>query len=202
MLEGVLVAEGGGLEFDLVGDAVGGEVSTFGERDTVFCPLLSEVFGHQFLEHLAFVVLRGGAEFFEVFGGAKHDCFGVEFEDFTLIFGGLEAEAHSVATARTVKFEDVGQDIAFRKAGDDVAVFGKAENVIVGKCYRIVAVNHGFEKGGVVHHFGYLLSSFVNSIISLLQRKSSPAGIKKRKKFGENFVQFDERLRFAPLRSV
>lgn len=154
MLEGVLVAECGGLEFDLVGDAVGGEVSAFGEWDAVLCPLLSEVLGHQFLEHLAFIVLRGGAEFFEVFGGAEHDCFGVEFEDFTLIFGGLEAEAHSVATARTVKFEDVGQDIAFRKAGDDVAVFGKAENIIMRERFGIVAVNHRFEKRGVVHHFG------------------------------------------------
>ena len=142
MLEGVLVAEGGGLVFDLVGDAVGGEVSAFCERNAIFRPLLSEVLGHQFLEHLAFVVLRGGAKFFEVFGGAKHDCFGVEFEDFTLIFGGLEAEAHSVTTARAVKFENVGQDIAFCKAGDDIAVFGKAENVIVGKCLLLIQLYH------------------------------------------------------------
>ena len=160
MLEGVLVAEGGGLEFDLVGDAVGGEVSAFGERNAVLCPLLSEVFGHQFLEHLAFVVLRGGAEFFEVFGGAEDFALCVDFEDFFLCLCGLEAEAHAVATARAVEFEDIGQNRGIAEAGVNVATVGEAEDVVVGICYRVVAVNHGFEKG-VVRHGGVPLSQFL-----------------------------------------
>ena len=160
MLEGVLVAECGGLEFDLVGDAVGGEVSTFGERNAVLCPLLSEVFGHQFLEHLAFVVLRGGAEFFEVFGGAEDFALCVDFEDFFLCLCGLEAEAHAVATARAVEFEDIGQNRGIAEAGVNVATVGEAEDVVVGICHGIVAVNHGFEKV-VVRHGGVPLSQFL-----------------------------------------
>lgn len=153
MLEGVLVAECGGLEFDLVGDAVGGEVSAFGERNAVLCPLLSEVFGHQFLEHLAFVVLRGGAEFFEVFGGAEDFALCVDLEGFLLCLCGLEAEAHAVATARAVEFEDIGQNRGIAEASVNVATVDEAEDVFMGECYGVVAVNHGFEKG-VVRHFG------------------------------------------------
>lgn len=161
MAEGFLVAEGGGLELDLIGGAVGEfNVSALGEGDAVFRPLLSEVLGAEFLENLAFVVLAFGGEFFKELGGAEHDAVGVEFENFALCLGGLEAEAHSVSTARAVKLADHRQNVAFRKAGDNVAVFGKAEDIIVGIGALVVAVDHRFEKCSVCH-FGVPLSQFL-----------------------------------------
>ena len=164
MAEGLLVAEGGRLELDLIGSAVGElNVSALGEGDAVFRPLLTEVLGAEFLEDFALVVLAFGFQFFKELDGAEHDGFGVEFENFALSLGGLETDAHSVSTAGTVKLADHRQDVAFCKAGNDVAVFGKAENVIVGIGFGIVAVKHCLEKCGVVHS-GYLLSCSVNSI--------------------------------------
>ena len=145
MVEGFFVAEGGGLVFDLVADAVGGEVGSFGEGEAVLFPSLSEVLGADSFEGLALVVLHGGVHLIEVFLGADDEALGVDFEELFLCGGGLEAEAHSLSTTGSVELEDVGHYVGFCDAGVDVAVFSEAENVIVGIGDLIIAVNHGFE---------------------------------------------------------
>lgn len=131
--------------FDLVADAVGGEVRSFGEGEAVLFPFLSEVLGADSFEGLALVVLHGGVHLIEVFLGADDEALGVDFEELFLCGGGLEAEAHSLSTAGSVELEDVGHYVGFCDAGVDVAVFGKAENVVMSIGDLIIAVNHGFE---------------------------------------------------------
>lgn len=145
MVEGFFIAEGGGLVFDLVADAVGGEVRPFGEGKAVLFPSLSEVLGADSFESLALVVLHGGVHLIEVFLGADDEALGVDFEELFLCGGGLEAEAHSLSTAGSVELEDIGHYVGFCDAGVDVAVFGKAENVVMSIGDLIIAVDHGLE---------------------------------------------------------
>lgn len=133
------------MVFDLVADTVGGEVGSFGEGEAVLFPSLSEVLGADSFEGLALVVLHGGVHLVEVFLGADDEALGVDFEELFLCGGGLEAEAHSLSTAGSVKLEDVGHYVGFCDAGVDVAVFSKAENVVVGIGDLIIAVDHGLE---------------------------------------------------------
>ena len=145
MVEGFFVAEGGGLVFDLVVDAVGGEVRSFGEGKAVLFPFLSEVLGADSFEGLALIVLHGGVHLIEVFLGADDEALGVDFEELFLCGSGLEAEAHSLSTAGSVELEDVGHYVGFCDAGVDVAVFSEAENVVMGISDFIIAVDHGLE---------------------------------------------------------
>ena len=131
--------------FDLVADAVGGEVGSFGEGKAVFFPFLSEVLGADSFEGLTLIVLHGSVHFIEVFLGADDEALGVDFEELFLCGGGFEAEAHSLSTAGSIKFEDVGHYVGFCDAGVNVAVFSKAENVVMSISNLIVAVDHGLE---------------------------------------------------------
>lgn len=131
--------------FDLVADAVGGEVRSFGEGEAVLFPSLSEVLGTDSFESLALVVLHGGVHLIEVFLGADDEALGVDFEELFLCGGGLEAEAHPLPTAGSVELEDVGHYVGFCDAGVDVAVFSEAENVVMGISDLIIAVDHGFK---------------------------------------------------------
>lgn len=131
--------------FDLVADAVGGEVRSFGEGKAVLFPFLSEVLGADSFEGLTLVVLHGGMHLIEVFLGADDEALGVDFEELFLCGGGLEAEAHSLSTAGSVELEDVGHYVGFCDAGVDVAVFSEAEDVVVGIGDLIITVNHGFK---------------------------------------------------------
>lgn len=133
------------MVFDLVVDAVGGEVRSFGEGKAVLFPFLSEVLGADSFEGLALVVLHGGVHLIEVFLGADDEALGVDFEELFLCGSGLEAEAHSLSTAGSVELEDVGHYVGFCDAGVDVAVFSEAENVVMGISDFIIAVDHGLE---------------------------------------------------------
>lgn len=131
--------------FDLVADAVSGEVGSFGEGEAVLFPFLSEVLGTDSFEGLALVVLHGGVHFVEVFLGADDEALGVDFEELFLCGGGFEAEAHSLPTAGSVELEDVGHYVGFCDAGVDVAVFSEAEDVVMSISDLIIAVDHGLE---------------------------------------------------------
>ena len=133
------------MVFDLVADAVGGEVGSFGEGEAVLFPSLSEVLGADSFEGLALVVLHRSVHFVEVFLGTDDEALGVDFEELFLCDGGLEAEAHSLSTAGSVELEDIGHYVGFCDAGVDVAVFSEAENIVMGISDLVVAVDHGLE---------------------------------------------------------